>query len=66
MRSKLNKFELGMGVSGPEGSRYSEVPCPEGSMNSCVLYRLGTVNSKSFVSKVLLRIKWKFELTVHF
>ena len=25
-----------------------------------------TVNSKSFVSKVLLRIKWKFELTVHF
>ena len=29
-------------------------------------YRLGTVNSKSFVSKVLLRIKWKFELTVHF
>ena len=27
-------------------------------------YRLGTVNSKSFVSKVLLRIKWKFELTV--
>ena len=37
MRSKLNKFELGMGVNGPEGSRYSEVPCPEGSMNSCVL-----------------------------
>ena len=29
-------------------------------------YRLGTVNSKSFVSKFLLRIKWKFELTVHF
>ena len=29
-------------------------------------YRLGTVNSKSFLSKVLLRIKWKFELTVHF
>ena len=24
------------------------------------------INSKSFVSKVLLRIKWKFELTVHF
>ena len=33
--------------------------------NTCS-YRLGTVNSKSFVSKVLLRIKWKFELTVHF
>ena len=30
------------------------------------LYRLGTVYSKTFVSKVLLRIKWKFELTVHF
>ena len=26
------------------------------------LYRLGTVNSKSFVGKVFLRIKWKFEL----
>ena len=25
-------------------------------------YRSGTVNSKSFISKVLLRIKWKFEL----
>ena len=25
-------------------------------------YRSGTVNSKSFVSKVLLRIKWKFKL----
>ena len=29
-------------------------------------YRPGTVNSKSFVGQVLLRIKWKFELTVHF
>ena len=26
------------------------------------VYRSGTVNSKSFVGKVLLRIKWKFEL----
>ena len=26
-------------------------------------YRSGTVNSKPFVGKVLLRIKWKFELT---
>ena len=25
-------------------------------------YRSGTVNSKSLVGKVLLRIKWKFEL----
>ena len=31
-----------------------------------LFYRSDTVNSKSFVSKVLLRIKWKFELTVHF
>ena len=29
-------------------------------------YRSGTVNWKSFVDKVLLRIKWKFELTVYF
>ena len=26
-------------------------------------YRSGMVNSKSFVGKVLLRIKWKFQLT---
>ena len=25
-------------------------------------YRSGTVNSKSFVGTVLLRIKWKFQL----
>ena len=30
-----------------------------------ISYVLGTVNSKSFVSKVMLRIKWKFELTVY-
>ena len=30
------------------------------------IYRSGTVNSKSFIGKVLLRIKWKFELTVYF
>ena len=29
-------------------------------------YRSGMVNSKSLVSKVLLRVKWKFELTVLF
>ena len=28
-----------------------------------LLYRSGTVNSKSFVCKVLLQITWKFELT---
>ena len=31
-----------------------------------ILYRSGMVNSKSFVGKVLLPIKWKFELTVYF
>ena len=30
------------------------------------MYRSDTVNSKSFVGKVFLRIKCKFELTVHF
>ena len=29
-------------------------------------YRSGTVNSKSFVGKDFLWIKWKFELTMHF
>ena len=28
----------------------------------CVCYRSGTVNLKSFIGKVLLQIKWKFEL----
>ena len=31
-------------------------------LHSCCWYRSGTVNSKSFVGKVLLRIKQKFEL----
>ena len=30
--------------------------------NDRLSYRSGTVNSKSFVGKDLLRIKWKFEL----
>ena len=33
-----------------------------GSSLNVVTYRSGTVNSKSFVGKVVLRIKWKFEL----
>ena len=37
-----------------------------GENNGKTVYRSGTVNSKSFVGKVLLRIKWKFELTVYF
>ena len=35
-------------------------------LNTTHMCRSGTVNSKSSVSKVLLRIKWKFELTVYF
>ena len=34
--------------------------------NFVLKYRSGTVNSKSFVSKDFLQIKWKYELTVHF
>ena len=32
------------------------------SLRQLIWYRSGTVNSKSFVGKVLLRIKWKFKL----
>ena len=32
------------------------------SQDVIVMYRSGTVNSKSFVGKVSLRIKWKFKL----
>ena len=33
--------------------------CERIAFHGCILhYRLGTVNSKSFVGKVLLRIKW--------
>ena len=30
-----------------------------------MIYRLGTVNAKSFTGKVLLGINWKLELTVY-
>ena len=33
---------------------------------SRISYRLDTVNSKTFVSKDFLRIKWKYEFTMHF
>ena len=36
------------------------------SRKSAWNYRSGTVNSKSFVGKDFLRIKWKCELTVYF
>ena len=38
-------------------------PWVVGGIKYVLMYRSGTVNSKSFVGKVLLRIKWKFELT---
>ena len=44
-------------VSGPEGDKLS------GHLNQ-ITYRSGTVNSKSFVGKLLLRIKRNLELTV--
>ena len=34
--------------------------------SSKACYRSGTFNSKSFVGKDFLRIKWKYELTVQF
>ena len=36
--------------------------CEKGNEAAKVI-QLGMVNSKSFVGKVLLRMKWKFELT---
>ena len=37
-------------------------PILPGTRKIPYIYRLGTVNSKSFVGNVFLRIKWKFEL----
>ena len=48
------------------GTHPPPLPCPMfklASLDDLAIYRSGTVNSKSFVGKVLLRIKWKFELT---
>ena len=45
---------------------YSYTQLKEEKTYKSLTYRLGTVNSKSFVGKVLLQIKWKFELTVYF
>ena len=63
------KFRNSMCFSFP--SFYSDLQCVSQLMTLITLvdpvcYRSGTVNSKSFVGKILLRIKWKFELTVHF
>ena len=38
------------------------VNCDDSHSKHSFCYRSGTVNSKSFISKVLLRIKWKFKL----
>ena len=40
--------------------------CVTSRSSSSVDYRSGTVNSKSFVGKAFLRIKWKYGLTGHF
>ena len=40
----------------------AQLRCESHYKNNRTMYRSGTVNSKSFVAKVLLRIKWKFEL----
>ena len=47
-------------------SYFSNYVLPHVNNDQELKYRSGTVNSKSFVGKVLLRIKWKFELTVYF
>ena len=36
------------------------------SHDTYLWYKSGTVNSKSLVGNEFLRIKWKYELTVHF
>ena len=43
----------------------SDLPYYALSANN-MLYRSGTVNSNSFISKDFLRINWEYELTVHF
>ena len=61
----------------PNFIRLYKVKAESGALNQLFLfdvisnlshwaYRSGSANSKSFVGKVLLRIKWKFELTVYF
>ena len=48
------------GIIGNNG--FWSLPLCQTSVNISTWYRSGTVNSKSFVGKVLLRIKWKFKL----
>ena len=58
-RKLLWKFKKWSG----KGARGRFAPLPNPPMKVVQRKkRSGTVNSKSFVSKVLLRIKWKFEL----
>ena len=54
---------LGFGPPSEQIEQKSPLFVPRSSSaRSFQIYRSGTVNSKSFVGKVLLRIKWKFEL----
>ena len=52
-----------MGLAGTEVASWSLTQEVAGLNPFNDKYRSGTVNSKSFVGKVLLRIKQKFELT---
>ena len=66
MSSQVSVPEGVVGLYPPPGP-YAPQGHASPSQQSCnINYRSGTVNSKSFVGKVLLRIKWKFELTVYF
>ena len=60
--------KISQGVSTPQfGAKSGFVQqCRGCAKIAKINYRSGTVNSKSFVGKVLLRIKWKFELAVYF
>ena len=42
------------------------LPIPTEDVINWRNYRSGTDNSKSFVAKALLQIKWKFKLKVYF
>ena len=63
----MNKGSNAMYVKGVKSSSIYTVRAVMLSCQRCqkklnIHYRSGMVNSKSFISKVLLRIKWKFDL----
>ena len=54
--------------NGQNNERVKGVTTPTVSyikLECTIYYRLGPVNLKSFIGKILLRIKWEFELTVN-